>query len=49
MDTFFSTTLGLVSFALNPCGLSGFNSQTSLNLSYFFLILYNPYGIGINE
>jgi hypothetical protein len=30
-------------------GLDGFQSQTSQNLSQFFPIPSNPYGIGITE
>jgi hypothetical protein len=40
--------LGLVRFALNPCELSGFKSQTNQNLS-FFPISSNPHGIEITE
>jgi hypothetical protein len=44
-----NSTLELVRFALNPCGLSGFKSQTNQNPSYFFPIPSNPHGTGITE
>jgi hypothetical protein len=39
----------LLSIHMDWVGLSGFKSQTSQNLSYFFPIPSYPYGIGITE
>jgi hypothetical protein len=43
---------GFDRFTLNPCELSrlsGFKSQTSQNLLYFFSIAFNQHGIEITE
>jgi hypothetical protein len=39
----------LLSIHVDWVGLDGFQSQTSQNLSQFFPIPSNPYGIGITE